>query len=266
MVDPQAPWIDDLYEGFVENFDHALTTIDPAPPSLAAARAALGSGDVDCATALPPTPALTICVLFQTLEYGDVTDVMGSTPTPLSDDTRTIPQTQVFNRYAAGWVSDDEVSVFVGDGATYDMAPIGVDGTKMVVLPTGDAERYFSIEARADSPFLDAGDLRPGAENSGVLLHVVDQESGACGNDLCWGDTPWKTMMAQGTPWTFDHVLGIGESATVEGVPIQVVSLNADGTYTIQVGEVPEPLTPAGPVVTAAPAATPVATEPSFTG
>jgi hypothetical protein len=134
----------------------------------------------------------------------------------------------VFNRYAAGWVPDEDVEVHGDEGDLYDLAPIGVDGTQMVVLSTSDSERYFTIEARADSPFLGAGDLRPGAENTGVLLHVIDQVSGACGNDLCWGDTPWKTMMAQGTPWTFDHVLGVGESATVEGVPIRVVSLNAD--------------------------------------
>jgi hypothetical protein len=172
----------------------------------------------------------------------------------------------VFNRYAAGWVPDEDVEVHGDEGDLYDLAPIGVDGTQMVVLSTSDSERYFTIEARADSPFLGAGDLRPGAENTGVLLHVIDQVSGACGNDLCWGDTPWKTMMAQGTPWTFDHVLGVGESATVEGVPIRVVSLNADGTFTVEVGEVPEPLAPAGPVVPAASVATPVATEPSFTG
>jgi hypothetical protein len=34
----------------------------------------------------------------------------------------------------------------------------------------------------------------------------------------------------------------------------------------VEVGEVPEPLAPAGPVVPAAAVATPVATEPSFTG
>ena len=267
MVDPQAPWLDDVYEGFVEVIDHGLAFAFPGLPGLAAARAALGPGDVDCATALPPDPAFIVCVPYFNLAYGDVTDVMGTTPTPLSADTRTIPQTQVFNRYAAGWVPDEDVEVFGGHGAVYHLAPIGVHGTQMVVLPTGNDQRYFTIEARADSPFLGAGDLRPGAQNTGVLLHVVDQESGACGNDLCWGDTNWKTMMAQGTPWTFDHVLGVGQSATVEGVPVQVVSLNADGTYTVQVGEVPEPLTPAaGPVVPAAPVATPAAAVPSFTG
>jgi hypothetical protein len=266
MVDPQAPWLDDLYEGSIAVFDQVLMLADPALLGLAAARAALGSSDVDCGTAAPPSPEFTVCQLYSNLEYGDVTNVMGSTPTPLSADTRTIPQTQVFNRYAAGWVPDEDVEVHGDEGDLYDLAPIGVDGTQMVVLSTSDSERYFTIEARADSPFLGAGDLRPGAENTGVLLHVIDQVSGACGNDLCWGDTPWKTMMAQGTPWTFDHVLGVGESATVEGVPIRVVSLNADGTFTVEVGEVPEPLAPAGPVVPAAAVATPVATEPSFTG
>jgi hypothetical protein len=266
MADPQASWLDDLYSGLVTNFDRALTEIDPGLPGLDASRAALGSSEADCNTALPPTPQFTICSLFGVLEYGDVTDVMAVTPTPLSDDRGAIPQTQVFNRYAAGWVPDEDVEVHRGEGAIYDVAPIGVAGTQMLVLPTGDDERYFTIEARADTPFLDAADLRPGAELAAVEVHVVDQRTNECGSPDCWGDVAWKTMMPSGTPWTFAHVLEVGESTVIEGVSVEVLSVDVDGTFSIQVGEIPEPPQPARPTMPGAVPATPAVTEPSFTG
>ncbi len=273
IVDPQAPWIDDLFPGFVTWFDAAITSFIPPLPTLGSARAAVGAGPVDCSTALPPTPGFTICALYGSLEYGDVTDIMGTTPTPLSTDRGAIPQTQVFNRYAAGWVAPDDVETSDGTFAEYDVAPLGVDGTQMVVIRTDDSRRYFTIEARADSPFLGAARLRPGAENAGVFLHLVDQRPDACGRPLCWGDVGWKTMMAEGTPWTFDHVLSVGERTTVDGIPVEVVAHNGDGTYTLRIGEPPnvDPSGPSDPLdVDSAPSpratATPVPVRPAFTG
>lgn len=259
-VDPEAPWIDDLYFGYVENFDAGLARVIPGTLGLAEARAAVPPGPLTC-DSLPPMPGFTICALFGGLEYGNVTDVMGSTPTPLSDDRTAIPQTQVFNRYAAGWVSPDDVETHAGSFAEYDVAPIGVDGTEMVVLPTHDPRRFVTIEGRSDSSFLAADQLRSGAENSGVLLHLVDQRPDACGVALCWGDTGWKTMVAAGTPWTFGHVLAPGESTSVDGVAVEVVSLNADGTYTIRIGDAPPAADPDQAVVP-----TPIVRSPSFTG
>jgi hypothetical protein len=129
------------------------------------------------------------------------------------------------------------------------------------VLPGSDPREYVTLEARAANEFL------RGDENAGVMIHLVDQRPGSCGDEICWGDADWKTMVHDGSPWTRDQRLRPGDRATVGGESVEVVSLNADGTYTIRVGQPPVP-DPAPTPVPAAPAAaaTPVGRSPAFTG
>lgn len=253
-VDPDAPWIDEAFPGFVDLFDAIATEM--GLPSVAEARAALPSDPLPCLSF--PTPAVeTICLLYTGLEYGDVTDVMATTPSPLSTSRSAIPATQSFNRYAAGWVTPDEVVTHDGGFEEVTLAPVGGEGKAMVVLPTDDAARFFTVEPLSPSPFSPAPELRPGAITTGVALHLVDQTPGACGSSACWGDVAWKTTIERGTPWAFGHVLQAGDVATVSGVRVEVTSLAADGTAVVRIGDQP-------PV--AAPAARPVVAEARFTG
>jgi hypothetical protein len=130
----------------------------------------------------------------------------------------------------------------------------------MLVLPSSDPRRYVTVEARAPSQFL------PGAENAGMMVHLVDQRPGSCGDPICWGDSDWKTMLVNGTPWSRDQLLEPGDELDVDGVPVAVVAANADGTYTVRVGPAPAPApTPVAPTLPAV-VATPVSRTPSFTG
>lgn len=257
-----APWLDEIDPAALELLDSAIES--QGLPSIQADRAALGSASVDCNevfTKPPTTPGWSLCILLSVLAYGGLYDVMGTTPSPLSPDTERIPQTQVFNRYAAGWLGADEVAVHDGGFAEYRVAPIEVDGTQMLVLPGSDPRRYVTVEARAATPFL------PGDENAGVLVHLVDQRPGACGSPICWGDSDWKTTVYDGDPWNRSQLLEPGDRTTVEGTPVEVVAAHADGSFTIRVGEPPaEPLAPATPPLRPAAVATPVGRSPAFTG
>jgi hypothetical protein len=256
-----APWLDEIEPAVLAELNQVIEA--QGFPSVEADRATLGSASVDCNSIFstpPSTPGWSLCLLLTVLEYADLYDVMGSDPSPLTPDTFAIPQTQVFNRYAAGWLDDDEIQTHAGGTAEYVVAPIDVDGTQMLVLPSSDPRRYVTVEARAPSQFL------PGAENAGVMVHLVDQRPGSCGDPICWGDSDWKTMLVNGTPWSRDQLLEPGDELDVDGVPVAVVAANADGTYTVRVGPAPAPApTPVAPTLPAV-VATPVSRTPSFTG
>lgn len=257
-----APWLDGIDPALLATLDQVIE--GQGFPSIEADRATLGSASVDCNTVMtspPSTPGWSLCLLLSVLEYADLYDVMGSDPSPLTPDTYAIPPTQVFNRYAAGWLDAEEVETHAGGYAEYRVAPIDVAGTQMVVLPGSDPREYVTIEAREANEFL------PGGENAGVMVHVVDQRPNACGAEICWGDSDWKTMVHGGDPWNRDQLLVPGDAVTVGGTPVAVVSANPDGTYTVGVGERPADPRPSTPRP-AAPAvvATPVGRSPAFTG
>ena len=51
------------------------------------------------------------------------------------------------NRYAAGWIDDEDVAFHQEPYGSYLLAPIGRSGTQMLVLPTGDT-RPFHLPRR----------------------------------------------------------------------------------------------------------------------
>ncbi len=256
-----APWLDDIVPSLLDAFDAFLESM--SLPTIEADRAALGSASVDCATtvgATVPPPGTSLCLLLSQLEYGDLYDLMGSDPSYLTPDTRALPPTQVFNRYAAGWLVDDEIEVHPGGDATYVIAPIGVNGTQMLVFPSPDPHRFVTIEARGTNPFF------PGDDGHGVQLHLVDQGPYAGSGPAIWGDRSWKTTAYVGSPWNRDGiVLRPGDTVVVDGQAVEVVSVDPDGTYTIRVGTPPDdPVTPSDP--SDSPSRAAVTAQPTFTG
>lgn len=259
-----AAWLDQIDPALVAAFDELLTA--QGLPTIEADRAALGSASVDCdemfgldASLVTPasTDGLSLCILLSVLSYGDLFDLMGSTPSPLTPETSAIPQTNVFNRYAAGWLSADEVGTHRGGVAEYDVAPIGREGLQMLAVPGDDERRYLTVEARAATPFLS------GDEHAGVLVHLVEQRPHACGEPTCWGDADWTTTVVGSSPWSRGQLLRPGDAVAIEGVSVEVVSGDADGTYHVRV----TPRAGAGPVPSEpAAVATPVARRPAFAG
>jgi hypothetical protein len=258
-----APWVQGIDPALFALLDPEIEAM--GLPSIQDDLAALGSASVNCNTVFTQpmtTPGWSFCLLLSELEYGDLYEVMAADPSPLTTDTRDIPQTQVFNRYAAGWLADDEIVTHTGGFAEYRVAPIGVDGTQMLVLPGSDPRRYVTIEARHATEFM------PDGEVAGVMIHLVDQRPGSCGGSICWGDTDWKTMVYEGSPWNVDQLLAPGDAQTVEGEHVEVVSANEDGTYTVRIGHASGgPDASSGPM-SAPPAvvATPASRQPAFTG
>lgn len=254
-----APWLDDTVPALFASLDPFLTT--HGLPTIEADRTALGSASVDCASVPPAGPGHSLCLLLRLLPYGDVYDLMGPDPSLLTPDTLALPQSQVFNRYAAGWLDDDEIEVHPGGFGEYVLAPIDVAGTQMLVLPGSDPERFVTIEARRATPFF------PGGVNDGVQVHLVDQGPVAEGGPLCWGDCDWKTTVQGGSPWSLNQMLGPGGTVVVDGEPVEVVSANAEGTYTIRIGNPPEgPSTTIDSSTTAPASPAVVVARPTFTG
>ena len=134
------------------------------------------------------------------------------------------------NRYAAGWIDADDVAVHEGGIASYVLAPIGIAGTQMLVLPTGDSGHFISLGARAAAGY-DAG-----IPATGVEVYRVDQRASACSPESpanpdrlkCTGSgrrtqqVPPPPDSDQEIDELTDHVYGPGDQLTVGGLRVEV--------------------------------------------
>ena len=102
-------------------------------------------------------------------EYDNRMDLM-SRGTSTSLTTGTI----ALNRYSSGWIEPEEVAVHTGEAATYELRPVGEDGTQMLVIPTAWGPGvFYTLGPRA----------REGIDRNvsrGVELYLVDQRRNAC--------------------------------------------------------------------------------------
>ncbi|MDE0138636.1 MAG: fibronectin type III domain-containing protein [bacterium] len=141
------------------------------------------------------------------------------------------------NRYAAGWIDPDDVAVHDGGIASYVLAPIGISGTQMLVLPTGNPGEFISMGARVASGY-DAG-----IPASGVEAYRVDQRASACSPEsppanpdrlTCTGlgrrtqQVPPPPDNDQEIEDLTDHVYGPGDQLTVEGFRVEVTERVGD--------------------------------------
>ena len=85
--------------------------------------------------------------------------------------------TMVLNRYTAGWVKPEEVTVHTGAATYYELSPAGEDGTQMLVVPTRRGPGvFYTLGVRIQEGFDRDVPLE------GVEVYLVDQGHTACYN------------------------------------------------------------------------------------
>ena len=83
--------------------------------------------------------------------------------------------TIAINRYAAGWIDQEEVEVYSGSGKSrYTLVPPGDAGTQMLVLRTDD-DGFITLGARVRKGY------DSGLPKEGVESYFIDTETLNCG-------------------------------------------------------------------------------------
>lgn len=166
-------------------------------------------------------------------------------PMDIMSDAEAAPGLQVgtiaINRYAAGWIDQDEVEVYAGEGKTrFVLAAPGDTGTQMLVLRSGDGG-YMMLGARVKKGY-DAGLPREGVES-----YFIDTETPFCGRGdhlPCFGlDRPTQAVAINPTvPLDFHdeigHVLQVGGGYMYGDISVRVVDRRGD-TFVVEVADEP---------------------------
>lgn len=166
-------------------------------------------------------------------------------PMDILSDAEKAPGLQVgtiaINRYAAGWIGQDEVEVYSGQGKSrYVLAPPGKDGTQMLVLPFGD-EGFMTLGARVKKGY-DAG-----LPKAGVESYFIDKRTPHCGGPQqipCFGlDRPTQALNVNPTvPLNYGdevgHVLEAGEGYMSGDVSVKIIERRGD-TFVVEVADEP---------------------------
>jgi hypothetical protein len=115
-----------------------------------------------------------------------------------------------FNRYRAGWIDPADVVFYAGGITELTIAPVGVDGTQLVILPTDYEYSFVALDARVNSA------LDPIPSNfEGVSAHYIEQW---CKNSPTAPATPCGGLSSRPysyppSPNSIDHVTGVGGTA-----------------------------------------------------
>ena len=170
-------------------------------------------------------------------EYDNPVDVMSSGFGFCQIETLSYPcdpgSTLAFNRFAAGWLRNGQVIAHTTGTVNYVLDRPTASGLQLIVAPAaGDRQQSaLTLEARpavGDDDFI---------VSEGVALHVVDQvrRYGSLGGL----STARIQRQAVGPGGSYDHVLAVGDTATVHGLTITVLrrvedrfELRVAGTYT----------------------------------
>ena len=167
-------------------------------------------------------------------EYDNPLDVMSDRVGPYACTTPggasyqcSAQHTLAFNRWATGWVDEDQVVIHQGGSETVQLVAPAETGTQLVAVPaTNSSQAVLTVEARPKQGF--DGDLLTG----GVAVHMFDQRASVCGLPESYTGCPslWRRQgQAWGSSHSYDHVLAPGESHTVAGVTITVNAATTDG-------------------------------------
>ncbi len=143
-----------------------------------------------------------------------------------------------WSRWQFGWLDAAQVSCITESQATVDLRPVAepAGGTAMAAIPLSGKE-LIVIESRrrinhdTGVPYEDQEGSEttwPGLLEEGVLVYLVDAGVGS-------GDLPMRVAGDTGNGQVSDFpVLGRGESVTVRGYTITVVS-DAGGIHTVRI-------------------------------
>ena len=158
------------------------------------------------------------------------------------------------NRYAAGWIDEDQVAVHeVGATAEYELRPLGSGGIQLLVLPGVKQGLFTALGARVAIGY-DASIPRQGVE-----VYRIDQRERACrypANRTCSGTErrtqPYPPTPAgagygddlydQGKARLVDHVHYAGDTFEVGDVTVEVIE-RVGNNYTVRVTDPRTPVT-----------------------
>lgn len=173
-------------------------------------------------------------------EYDNPMDLMGRGPAATYSDesvwfsTDTLSGTIAVNRYAAGWISPEQVDVYAGGYSSHTLAAIHEDGTQMLAIPSATAGRFIAMGTRVKRGY---DSLIP---KEGVEIYLVDQTSTACSNPFggsCWGQNrrtqPYPVV--DGDPTA--HVLALNESVKIGNGPVVTVVQRIGDSYVVEVDD-----------------------------
>ena len=174
-------------------------------------------------------------------EYDNAMDIMSGGKKSIRFGTLAV------NRYAAGWIPQEQVKVYpvsegtLVSGALYDLMPLGQPGWQMLVLPVKPG-KFYALGARVKSGYDD--DI----PSEGVEVYLIDQSESECDNPIrgvCMGvRRRTKPVVAAGSSvGQLGHVYDKGEVIVLDdtrGVRVRVLEQTADGSgYTVWVGPGP---------------------------
>ncbi len=141
--------------------------------------------------------------------------------------------TNAFNLYAAGWIEPEQVALHHGGDRTYRVGTVGMTGTRMVVITTGEEGFFYALSVRGpDDPVLDANSP-VSVDALGVEVYRVDQREDACSplpaDSPCFGIlADISPVPAVAAPYPdFPQFHRAGTSFTVAGVPVTVSAATA---------------------------------------
>ena len=122
------------------------------------------------------------------------------------------------NRYAAGWISPDQVRVYEGGTPHLTLQHRG-GGTLMLAIPSDQEGLWLSVGYRQQT---DAYDYAP---SEGVEVYVVDERPSSCDKPqqgACWG-IKRRVMPYPSDPTDASaHVLSVGDRITWSGITVTV--------------------------------------------
>jgi hypothetical protein len=145
-----------------------------------------------------------------------------------------------FNRYRAGWLDPSDVVFYRGGISEITLAPLGVEGTQMVILPTGYEYSFVALDARLNSA------LDPIPESfEGISAHYIEQWCEFVNPiaeipyiDECGGLSS-RPYSYPPSPDSIDHVTSVGDEAKfdvdqgeellAQGAKLEVLAETADG-------------------------------------
>ncbi len=137
-----------------------------------------------------------------------------------------------YNRYQSGWIDPADVYIADGNYAEISLQPGTSSGTQLIVIRAAKQWDFFAFGARTQSTY----DPIP-AKGEGVEVYLIDHNT--CET---WGYAPpcpsvyRDQTMQPAVSNEFDHVFQVGESFTIEGIPVEILGRNGEG-FIVAIGD-----------------------------